>query len=838
MKKIYCLLFVLLILFVTGCNKKASLVVNVSDQTLFVGDKYVIDARVEGEDEIIISAPLDSEIIIEGLSLTFNKEGVFNISVSLKNNSEDVKEFTVTVKTNNNPIIYMEGEDKDLSIELGDDFDPLSKVKAKDAEDGDISNKIKVSEYDLSTEGEKEIKFEVTDSDGNKIEFIRIITVLKKDETAPVISLIDGASDVLTIKYGETYDAKDLVAYDDVDGDLTSSIEIIEGIDSKRYNLQECLVSVSDAHGNKAEFKRKVLVEWDYKTMYIGHAGSYYGIANTEEAFINAAKTLHYQALECDLKQTSDGVFVMCHDNEFGGKTIASTKWSALKDVVASSSRTAGYPGKDNYNCIPNGTGQYTSTICSLERYLEICKEYGCIAVIELKSSAGITNTDQSRMAALMKEIEKADMLHNVIFLGSQYNCLIWVKQHGYDYIPCQYLVNSFESQTVFDRCKQYNLEVSTNVTDTYSNNDTWLQKYQNAGIKVSTYTFTQYVDYEDVQKWIDKGVDYVTCDWHEIEKLTNYKKDEEITKHKVEFYGLNDKLIDTLYVRDGYTLEVDDAPSVNGYKFIGWDTTLTNITSDLKVKAKYELDTFTITYMPNNKKTEEATWASKEEFVNEFYTDLYNWLDSKVGQLSGLTKSGNTYTLKNNTSTNGTATWDSVASLRNLDIYVFEASISSHIYKQIEGTNSESYIPLADEDYFLNCELYRTKYQGMNAYLLNCINKSYTSYSTVFKPASNDRVQIFFRFHQWCKGTSIPAFDNIPKKYVSVDYPNVNIIMPTEPVTYTVNDAFDLPIPTVTGATFVGWYLNPNGTGSKVTKIEKGTIGDRVYYACWQFSE
>ena len=53
-----------------------------------------------------------------------------------------------------------------------------------------------------------------------------------------------------------------------------------------------------------------------------------------------------------------------------------------------------------------------------------------------------------------------------------------------------------------------------------------------------------------------------------------------------------------------------------------------------------------------------------------------------------------------------------------------------------------------------------------MNAYLLNCINTSYSSYSTVFKPASNDRVQIFFRFHQWCNGTKIAAFNTLPKKY------------------------------------------------------------------------
>ena len=89
-------------------------------------------------------------------------------------------------------------------------------------------------------------------------------------------------------------------------------------------------------------------------------------------------------------------------------------------------------------------------------------------AVIELKSSNGITNTDQSRMPALMAEIKRCGMLENVIFLGSQYNCLIWVKQNGYTEIPCQYLVNSIESDTVFNLCAENGLDVSFNIA--YSN--------------------------------------------------------------------------------------------------------------------------------------------------------------------------------------------------------------------------------------------------------------------------------------------------------------------------------------------------------------------------------
>ena len=109
-------------------------------------------------------------------------------------------------------------------------------------------------------------------------------------------------------------------------------------------------------------------------------------------------------------------------------------------------------------------------------------------------------------------------MLQNVVFLGSQYNCLIWTRKNGYEYIPCQYLVNSCEKDEYLQRCITNNLDVSINID--YSNSDAWLDKYRAAGIKISTFTFSQYVGYDRLQEWINKGVDYVTCDWQQMDKL------------------------------------------------------------------------------------------------------------------------------------------------------------------------------------------------------------------------------------------------------------------------------------------------------------------------------
>jgi len=322
------------------------------------------------------------------------------------------------------------------------------------------------------------------------------------DSASPILT-IDPSLETIKLNWNKEVTKEFLLqgvsSIDDIDGDITDDVQITHQINNRKYGTYVVTYTSTDSSGNISTVQRNVEVVWDYAVQFIGHQGSYYGAPNSEEAFLYAAETLQYQALETDVKQTKDGVFVCCHDDTFGGLTIANTNWADLKDVVISSSRTAGYPSQ--YGEMP-GTGKYTAKICTLERYLEICKEYGIKAVVELKGSPGISNSDQSGMPALMELIEQEDMLDQTIFLASAYNCLIWVKQNGYDYIPCQYLVDSFASETVFNRCKTYGLDVSGCVT--YGNGQTentaeWVVKYQDAGIKVSTYTFTQYSDYSDV---------------------------------------------------------------------------------------------------------------------------------------------------------------------------------------------------------------------------------------------------------------------------------------------------------------------------------------------------
>ena len=185
--------------------------------------------------------------------------------------------------------------------------------------------------------------------------------------------------------------------------------------------------------------------------------------------------------------------------------------------------KTAGIVGSS----LSNEERTYTAKICTFERYLEICKEYNIIAVVELKTSAGISNwtesntPEKSRMPAMMELIKKHDMLNRVIFLSSQELCLNWVKTNGYEYIPCQYLtLKSCANIDTYNIIKKYKFDISFNVRDGIKINDDWINAYKKLGVKLAVFTFEEYATYDEIQYWIDRGVDYVTTDWHELDKL------------------------------------------------------------------------------------------------------------------------------------------------------------------------------------------------------------------------------------------------------------------------------------------------------------------------------
>ena len=466
------------------------------------------------------SSNLDVVTVSDDGTLTSIYKGTSIIKIISKENNNIVKEIKVNVdgpdateiKLSNNVINLKLGEKTNFSYQiLPLDACQILNITSNDEEaflieDGYIKA-IKAGNYN--------IKFRTLGDD--YLEETLLLNV--EFEELPVFKYPDSFLLELDINWNYDFDPLfNLEAYDNIDGKL--DIEVIGKLDTKTLGDYELNYKIVNSKKEIVYLKRIVHVKWLNKTMVIGHAGSYYGAMNSYEAIYNAATLMHYPAIEIDVKQTKDGKFILSHDPTFGTYNLEDYTWDELKDVEITVTRNAGITGYSKEE------RTYTTKLCTLETYLNICKTYNIIAVIEIKTSNGISNWTEnnnpsgSRMPNLIKEIEDAGMINNTILLSSQEECLYWTRKNGYDFIPCQYLVNNLSDMTYYEKCKKYNLDISTNVRDGIKISDNWLKLYQNAGIKVSTYTFEEYATYEDVQSFINRGVDFVTCDYHDMTLL------------------------------------------------------------------------------------------------------------------------------------------------------------------------------------------------------------------------------------------------------------------------------------------------------------------------------
>ena len=471
----------------------------------------VQDVYFQSMDESI--ATVDSEGVITAI-----KPGATKVIIISAVNNNVRSEVLVNVESIDATSIVTTNE---LNLNFGDIHQIEYAVFPKEAYQGVIfkvsdPNALEVNEDGLLT-AKKIGHYEVAlcAIDGSNIETKVIVNITGEEDA--VFSFGNDFILNQTISIYQEFNPLDGIrVFDNIEGELTDKIVVNSSVDNTEYGKYVVTYELED---KGLYLERQIEVVWNYDVTFIGHAGSLFGAMNSEEAILYAATVLKYPAIEIDLKQTKDGVFVLSHDPEFAGYKLEDYTWEELKDVEVTVRRA---PGISNLN----SNNSYTAKLCTLDRYLEICKTYNITAVIELKTSAGISNwteqntPDKSRMPALIKQIEEAGMINQIIFLTSQYECLAWTRRNGYDFIPCQYLVSTCEDQTYLNRCIQYNLDISFNVRDGVKNSDEWIKKYKDAGIKIATYTFEQYASYDEVQKWIDKGVDFITTDWHDVSNL------------------------------------------------------------------------------------------------------------------------------------------------------------------------------------------------------------------------------------------------------------------------------------------------------------------------------
>ena len=159
-----------------------------------------------------------------------------------------------SVVTNTPPVINA----NDKAIDEGTNFDPKANVTSSDAEDGDLTNKIQVTEntVDTSKAGEYKVTYKVSDSKGSEVS--KSIKVTVKENKAPVIEADDKE---LTV--GDEFNPKaNVKATDTEDGDITKNIKVIENtVDTSKAGEYKVIYEISDSKGKKATKEIKVIVK-------------------------------------------------------------------------------------------------------------------------------------------------------------------------------------------------------------------------------------------------------------------------------------------------------------------------------------------------------------------------------------------------------------------------------------------------------------------------------------------------------------------------------------------------------------------------------------------------
>ncbi len=234
----------------------------------------------------------------------------------------------------------------------------------------------------------------------------------------------------------------------------------------------------------------------------IGHRGSAWGVENTAEAFINGAKE-GYDCLETDIKVTKDGKFVCWHDDNLSltpsNPTIYTTNYSDLKSLTLTQTK---------------GGVTYTGTICTLEEYLDICKQYNVTPIIELKWATGINSNDQSNMDEFMQVVIDKGFRNKCYIFTSMKPCLQYVKTN-YPDVETMLLCYSENFDSSLQWCIANDCHIGTDVGTEITK--AGVKKYHDVGLLVNAWTIDSKSTYDTYAGY---GCDFITTNSLQTEDL------------------------------------------------------------------------------------------------------------------------------------------------------------------------------------------------------------------------------------------------------------------------------------------------------------------------------
>ena len=236
--------------------------------------------------------------------------------------------------------------------------------------------------------------------------------------------------------------------------------------------------------------------------LIVGHRGSQWGVENTRAAFINGANAGAW-GLECDIRVTADGTFVISHDDSYKRLGGPETKIANMNtETVLSTRLTSKRHGIT-----------YAGTPCTLGEFLDICKQYDVTPVVEVKVCTTIHSNTKAEnepvfdgIPALINLIDQKGLSDRVVIISFMPGVVDFIHRH-YPDISVQVLAGDSDGSIMewVEWCKQYDMDLD--VVHSIVTQEAVDAMHQ-AGHKVNVWTVDKPEDFERVKAM---GVDFIT---------------------------------------------------------------------------------------------------------------------------------------------------------------------------------------------------------------------------------------------------------------------------------------------------------------------------------------
>ena len=210
---------------------------------------------------------------------------------------------------------------------------------------------------------------------------------------------------------------------------------------------------------------------------------------NTCSAFVAAGNRHTYAGIETDVHRTSDGQYIIFHDDDTArvakdSMIIENTTYETLRNL-----RLLDVDGE---------RGRADLRMPNLDEYILLCKKYEKTAVLELKNQ--FAAADVYKIAA---RIDKLGWLEHIIFISFQLKNLVYLRRR-YPDVPAQYLLKETDDTTI-ETLRKHNIGLDVRYTAVTPE---LVQAVHAIGQEINCWTCNTE---EEGRALVEMGVDYIT---------------------------------------------------------------------------------------------------------------------------------------------------------------------------------------------------------------------------------------------------------------------------------------------------------------------------------------